>query len=35
MADSRLKGGSEDPRSVMEFLIAELTAPDAKVAVKA
>jgi len=32
LADSRLKGGSEDPHAVMEFLIAELTAPDAKAA---
>ena len=31
-ADDRLKGGSEDPRAVMEFLIAELTAPEAKAA---
>jgi DNA polymerase-3 subunit delta len=28
LADSRLKGGSEDPRAVMEFLIAELAAPE-------
>ena len=28
LADNRLKGGSEDPRAVMEFLIAELTAPE-------
>ena len=30
LADSRLKGGSEDPRAVMEFLIAELTAPETR-----
>jgi DNA polymerase-3 subunit delta len=30
VADSRLKGGSEDPRAVMEFLITELTAPEAR-----
>jgi len=29
-ADDRLKGGSEDARVVMEFLITELTAPEAK-----
>jgi DNA polymerase-3 subunit delta len=28
LADNRLKGGSEDPRAVMEFLIAELSAPE-------
>jgi DNA polymerase-3 subunit delta len=28
LADNRLKGGSENPRAVMEFLIAELTAPE-------
>jgi DNA polymerase III delta subunit len=26
LADSRLKGGSEDPHAVMEFLIVELSA---------
>ena len=31
-ADDRLKSGSEDPRVVMEFLITELTAPDARAA---
>jgi DNA polymerase III delta subunit len=31
-ADDRLKSGSEDPRAVMEFLITELTAPDARAA---
>jgi DNA polymerase-3 subunit delta len=31
-ADDRLKRGSEDARAVMEFLIAELTAPEAKAA---
>ena len=30
LADNRLKGGSEDPRAVMEFLIAELTAPETR-----
>jgi DNA polymerase-3 subunit delta len=30
LADDRLKGGPEDPRAVMEFLIATLAAPDAK-----
>jgi len=30
LADNRLKGGSENPRAVMEFLIAELTAPETK-----
>ena len=30
LADNRLKGGSEDSRAVMEFLIAELTAPETK-----
>jgi DNA polymerase III subunit delta len=33
-ADDRLKGGSDDPRAVMEFLIAELTAPDVRVATR-
>ena len=28
LADNRLKGGSENPRAVMEFLIAELTMPE-------
>jgi DNA polymerase-3 subunit delta len=31
-ADDRLKGGSDDPRAVMEFLIAELTAPETRAA---
>ena len=31
-ADSRLKGGSDDARTVMEFLIAELTAADSRAA---
>jgi DNA polymerase III subunit delta len=31
-ADDRLKGGSEDPRAVMEFLITELTAAEARAA---
>jgi DNA polymerase III subunit delta len=31
-ADSRLKGGVEDPRSVMEFLVAELNSSGARVA---
>jgi len=30
LADNRLKGGSEDPRAVMEFLIAELAAPETR-----
>jgi DNA polymerase III delta subunit len=30
LADNRLKGGSEDPRAIMEFLIAELTAPETR-----
>jgi DNA polymerase III subunit delta len=30
LADNRLKGGSEDSRAVMEFLITELTAPESK-----
>ena len=30
LVDSRLKGGSENPRAVMEFLIAELTAPETR-----
>jgi DNA polymerase-3 subunit delta len=30
LADDRLKGGSEDSRAVMEFLITELTAPESK-----
>jgi len=30
LADNRLKGGSEDPRAVMEFLIAELTAAETR-----
>jgi DNA polymerase III delta subunit len=29
-ADSRLKGGAEDPQTVMEFLISNLAAPAAK-----
>ena len=29
MADNRLKGGTEDARAVLEFLVTELTAPDA------
>ena len=33
-ADDRLKGGADSPRTILEFLIAELTAPDAKAAVK-
>jgi DNA polymerase-3 subunit delta len=32
LADSRLKGGTHDPRTVMEFLIAELTAPETRAA---
>lgn len=31
-ADDRLKGGAEDPRALMEFLIAELASPSAKAA---
>ncbi len=31
-ADDRLKSGGEDARAVMEFLIAELTAPESKAA---
>jgi DNA polymerase III delta subunit len=31
-ADDRLKGGREDARAVMEFLVTELTAPDAQAA---
>jgi DNA polymerase III subunit delta len=31
-ADDRLKGGREAPQTIMEFLIAELTIPDARVA---
>jgi DNA polymerase-3 subunit delta len=31
-ADDRLKRGGEDARAVMEFLVAELTAPEARVA---
>jgi DNA polymerase-3 subunit delta len=34
LADSRLKGGAYDPRAVMEFLIAELTAPESRAAAK-
>ena len=34
LADSRLKGGAHDPRTVMEFLIAELTAPESRAAAK-
>ena len=34
LADSRLKGAAHDPRTVMEFLIAELTAPDTRAATK-
>jgi DNA polymerase III subunit delta len=30
LADNRLKGGSEDSRAVMEFLITELAAPETK-----
>ena len=30
LADNRLKGGGEDPRAVMEFLIAELAAPETR-----
>ena len=30
LADNRLKGGSDNPRAVMEFLIAELTAPETR-----
>lgn len=33
-ADSRLKGGAHDPRTVMEFLIAELTATESRAAAK-
>jgi DNA polymerase-3 subunit delta len=33
-ADDRLKGGSDDPRAVMEFLIAELAAPVNKAAAR-
>src|SRR6266478_4157927 len=29
-ADSRLKGGAEDPRAIMEFLISDLAAPAVK-----
>jgi len=29
-ADDRLKGGAESPRTVLEFLLAELTAPDSR-----
>ena len=31
-ADNRLKGGGETGRTILEFLIAELTAPDARAA---
>ena len=31
-ADNRLKGGSDNPRAVMEFLITELTGPESKAA---
>jgi DNA polymerase III subunit delta len=30
LADNRLKGGSDNPRAVMEFLIADLTAPETR-----
>jgi DNA polymerase-3 subunit delta len=33
-ADDRLKGGAESGRTILEFLIAELTAPEAKAASK-
>jgi DNA polymerase-3 subunit delta len=33
-ADSRLKGGAEDPHTVMEFLISDLAAPSAKSAAR-
>ena len=33
-ADSRLKGGAEDPHAVMEFLISDLAAPAAKSAAR-
>jgi DNA polymerase III subunit delta len=31
-ADDRLKGGADSPRSILEFLLAELTAPDFRAA---
>jgi DNA polymerase-3 subunit delta len=33
-ADSRLKGGAEDPHTLMEFLISDLAAPSAKSAAR-
>ncbi len=33
-ADDRLKGGADSPRTILEFLLAELTAPDAKAVAK-
>ncbi len=31
-ADDRLKGGADSPRTILEFLLAELTAPDSRAA---
>jgi len=33
-ADDRLKGGVDSPRTILEFLIAELTAPDSRAAAR-
>jgi DNA polymerase-3 subunit delta len=33
-ADDRLKGGREDARAVMEFMVTELTAPEAQAALR-
>ena len=33
-ADDRLKGGADSPRTILEFLITELTAPDSRAAVR-
>jgi DNA polymerase-3 subunit delta len=33
-ADDRLKGGADSPRTILEFLIAELTAPDSRAAAR-
>jgi DNA polymerase III subunit delta len=33
-ADDRLKGGADSPRTILEFLLAELTAPDARAAAR-
>ncbi|HWZ97111.1 MAG TPA: DNA polymerase III subunit delta [Candidatus Dormibacteraeota bacterium] len=33
-ADDRLKGGADSPRTILEFLLAELTAPEARAAAR-